>query len=62
MLLKVQSACVLGIDAQLIDVEVDLSPSSKHYYHVVGLPDTAIRESSERVRAAVRNCRFHFVT
>ena len=60
MLLKVQSACVQGIQAQLIDVEVDLSPSARHFYHVVGLPDTAIKESSERVRAAVRNCGFPF--
>ena len=47
---KVQSACVQGIQAQLIDVEADLSPSARHFYHVVGLPGTAIKESSARVR------------
>ncbi len=60
MLLKIQSACVFGIQAELIDVEVDLSPSKQHRYHVVGLPDTAIKESSERVRAAIRNCGYDF--
>ena len=58
MLLKVHSAFVLGIDAQMIDIEVDLSVSEKPQYHVVGLPDTAIKESGKRVQAAIRNCCF----
>ncbi len=58
MLLKVHSAYVLGIDAQMIDIEVDLSVSEKPQYHVVGLPDTAIKESGKRVQAAIRNCCF----
>ncbi|HSR67398.1 MAG TPA: YifB family Mg chelatase-like AAA ATPase [Acidobacteriota bacterium] len=60
MLLKIQSAYVEGIQAQLIDVEVDYSVSAKPRYHVVGLPDTAIRESGERVRAAIRNCGLYY--
>ena len=60
MLLKVHSASVLGIQAELIDIEVDLSVASKPSYHVVGLPDTAIKESGERVRAAIRNCGYSF--
>ncbi|GAB4254355.1 MAG: YifB family Mg chelatase-like AAA ATPase [Acidobacteriota bacterium] len=60
MLLKVTSASVLGIEAQLIDVEVDLSVGAKLQYHVVGLPDTAVKESGKRVEAAVRNCGFGF--
>ncbi|HSR51245.1 MAG TPA: YifB family Mg chelatase-like AAA ATPase [Acidobacteriota bacterium] len=60
MLLKIQSAYVEGIQAQLIDVEVDYSTSPKPRYHVVGLPDTAIRESGERVRAAIRNCGLYY--
>ena len=51
MLLKVQSASVLGIEAQIIDIEVDLSLHRGRKYHVVGLPDVAIKESGERVRA-----------
>ncbi|HUV12246.1 MAG TPA: YifB family Mg chelatase-like AAA ATPase, partial [Acidobacteriota bacterium] len=60
MLLKVHSAAVLGIDAQMIDVEVDLTVADRRYYHVVGLPDTAIKESGRRVLAAIRNCGFRF--
>jgi len=60
MLLKVTSASVLGIDAQLIDVEVDLSVGAGLHYHVVGLPDAAVKESGKRVQAAIRNCRFGF--
>ena len=60
MLLKIHSAAVLGIDAQMIDVEVDLTVADRRYYHVVGLPDTAIKESGRRVLAAIRNCGFKF--
>ena len=60
MLLKVHSASVLGIQAQMIDIEVDLSLRKDHGYHVVGLPDAAIKESGERVRAAIRNCGYEF--
>lgn len=60
MLLKVHSAAVLGIQSEMVDVEVDLTGSDKSYYHVVGLPDTAIKESGKRVRAAIRNCGFGF--
>ncbi len=60
MLLKVHSASVLGIQAEIIDVEVDISQSMRSRYHVVGLPDTAVKESGERVRAAICNCGFDF--
>ncbi len=54
MLAKVLSAAVVGLDGQLIEVEVDISgglPATT----VVGLPDTAVQESRERVRSAIRN-------
>ena len=60
MLLKVHSASVLGIQAQIIDIEVDLSLRLGQKYNVVGLPDAAIKESGERVRAAIRNCGYRF--
>ena len=60
MLMKVKSASVLGIQAQIIDVEVDLSVAAGFCYHVVGLPDTAIKESGKRVQAAIKNCGFAF--
>ncbi len=60
MLLKVQSASVLGVEAQIIDIEVDLSLRRGRKYHVVGLPDTAVKESGERVRAAIQNCGYEY--
>ena len=46
-----------GIDANLIDVEVDYSGtvSEQDHFHTVGLPDAAVRESRDRVRAAIKN-------
>src|SRR5208282_3424563 len=57
MLYKVLSAAVYGIDANLIDVEVDYSGvvSDQDHFHTVGLPDAAVRESRDRVRAAIKN-------
>ena len=58
MLFRVQSAAVFGIKAHMISVEVDLSSGDKLNLMTVGLPDTAVRESSQRVKAALRNCGF----
>lgn len=57
MLFKTLSAAVYGIDANLIDVEVDYSGvvSDQDHFHTVGLPDAAVRESRDRVRAAIKN-------
>ncbi len=54
MLAHVRSATVVGLDAVTVDVEVDVSPGIPTFA-VVGLPDTAVREARERVRAAIRN-------
>jgi magnesium chelatase family protein len=61
MLYKVLSAAVYGIDANLIDVEVDFSgaPTDKDVFHTVGLPDAAVRESRDRVRSAIKNSGFY---
>lgn len=59
MLAKVPSGAVLGIDGYPVYVEVDVSAGLPSF-EVVGLPDTAIRESRERVRAALRNSGFEF--
>jgi magnesium chelatase family protein len=58
MLYKTLSAAVYGIDASIIEVEVDLSGirTNEDHFHTVGLPDAAVRESRERVRAALKNC------
>ena len=57
MLYKTISAAVYGIDANLIEVEVDISPikSEDAHFMTVGLPDAAVRESRERVRSALKN-------
>ncbi|WP_284639007.1 YifB family Mg chelatase-like AAA ATPase [Paenibacillus silviterrae] len=56
---KVISACLHGVDGKLVEVEVDLS-NGLPVMNIVGLPDSAIKESMERVRAAVKNCGFTF--
>ena len=58
MLFKTFSAAVFGIDANIIEVEVDVSnvKTSEDRFHTVGLPDAAVRESRERIRAALKNC------
>ena len=60
MLFKTRSAAVYGIDAHLIDVEVDYSGVvlEKEIFSTVGLPDAAVRESRDRVRSAIRNSGF----
>ena len=59
MLAKIRSAAVLGLEAQPVDVEVDVSRGFASVT-LVGLPDAAVRESSERVRAAIRNSGYSF--
>jgi magnesium chelatase family protein len=60
MLFKTLSAAVFGIDAYLVEVEVDVIQATDGMFNVVGLPDNAVRESRERVRAALRNCGFEY--
>ena len=60
-LYKAHSAAVYGIDAHLIDVEVDLYPSgTARDFFMVGMPDTAVRESRERVKSALINSGFSY--
>jgi magnesium chelatase family protein len=58
MLYKTFSAAVYGIDANIIEVEVDVSgiKTNEDHFHTVDLPDAAVRESRDRVRSALRNC------
>ena len=65
MLFLTQSAAVYGIDALIVDIEVNLQPvkgeaDTSPTVLIVGLPDTAIRESRERIRAAITNSSFFF--
>ena len=54
MFAKAHGAATLGVDGLIIDVEVD-SAAGLPAFEIVGLPDTAVRESRERVRTAIRN-------
>ena len=60
MLFKARSAAVYGIDAHIIEVEVDFSgvKTEQEQFATVGLPDAAVRESRDRVRAAIKNSGF----
>lgn len=60
MLATVQSGAVVGLDALGVTVEVDFNPRAMPSFVIVGLADTAVQESRERVRAAVKNCGFEF--
>lgn len=54
MLAKVISCAVVGLEGAIVEVEVDISPGLPSFA-IVGLPDTAVQEAKERVRAAIRN-------
>ena len=59
MFSKVLSAAVLGIDAYIVEVESHLDQQLP-YFAIVGLPEGAVRESKERVSAAIKNSEFMF--
>lgn len=56
---KVFSAAPIGVDAHLVQVEVDISFGIPKF-DIVGLPDTAMRESSKRLGSAIKNSGFRF--
>ena len=55
MLFKTLGASVYGIDAYLVEGSADMNQ-----FNVVGLPDNAVKESRERIKAALKNCGFAF--
>jgi len=59
MLARVRSGALRGIDAIVVDVEVDVSSGLPHTT-TVGLPDGTVREASDRIRAALRNSGFEY--
>ncbi|MCL6603109.1 MAG: YifB family Mg chelatase-like AAA ATPase [Paenibacillus sp.] len=56
---KMHSACLYGIEGVMIGVEIDLA-NGLPQTNIIGLPDSAIREAVERVRAAVKNCGYRY--
>ena len=59
MLSKVNSCAVIGLDGSTVEIEVDISAGLPSFT-IVGLPDTAVQEARERVRAAIRNTGYDF--
>ncbi len=59
MLAKVLSAGLWGLEAHIIDIEVDIGGGLPQF-SIVGLPDATVRESRDRVRAALKNTGFKF--
>ncbi|MCK5533943.1 YifB family Mg chelatase-like AAA ATPase [bacterium] len=59
MFSNILSGAVLGVDGYLVTVEVDISPGLPSF-SIVGLPDTAVKESKNRVVAAIKNSGFNF--
>lgn len=59
MLARVHSAAVMGIDARVLDVEVDVSEGMP-CFNIVGLPDASVREARDRVRSALRSGGYPF--
>ncbi len=60
MLSRLLSATLIGIEAYPVEVEVDITSKGLPHFSLVGLPDTAVKESRDRVRAALKNTGFAF--
>ena len=59
MLARVLSCAIVGLDGALVEVEVDIAPGLPAFT-IVGLPDAAVQEAKDRVRAAIRNTGYQF--
>src|SRR5882672_10322832 len=59
MIAKIESACLIGMDAARVQVEVSLAKGMPSF-SIVGLPDASVREAKDRVVAAIRNTGFEF--
>lgn len=55
MLAKITSGATFGLNAKLVDVEVDIAEQGLPSFTIVGLPDKAVEESKDRVRSAIKN-------
>src|SRR4029079_3510267 len=59
-LFRTRAAAVYGIDAYLVDVEVDMYPGAAQNFITVWMPHTAVRESRERIKSALLNSGFGY--
>ena len=60
MIATVKSGAIVGIEAYLVQVEVDVASRGLPKFSIVGLPEVAVRESKERGRTAIINTGFLF--
>lgn len=61
MLSKVNSIALRGLEGYLIEVQVDIS-SGMPYWEIVGLPDMSVKEAKERVKTAIKNSGYEFLS
>ena len=61
MLATILSGAVMGVDAYIVKVEIDIADGLP-VFNTVGLPDSAVKESRDRVNAAIKNSGFYFPT
>lgn len=59
MIVKVTSCAIIGIESHSVEVEVDISPGLPQF-STVGLPDVSVKESKDRIRAAIKNSGYTF--
>lgn len=59
MIAEVKTCCLTGLDGHIVTVEADVSQGLPAF-DIVGLPDAAVKEARERVRAAIKNCGYEF--
>lgn len=57
MFARINSAATLGIEAYVVQAEVDITTRGTFYFSIVGLPDAAVKESKERVLTALKKFR-----
>ena len=61
MLSKVNSIALYGLNGYLVEVQVDIS-TGMPYWDVVGLPDISVKEAKERVKTAIKNSGYEFIS
>ena len=59
MVSKIQSIGLFGLEAYMVEAQADIS-SGQQAFDLVGLPDSAVRESRDRVRSAIKNCGYKY--
>ena len=57
MLSKVKSISLIGLEGNLIEIQVDISNGIPEF-EIVGLPDTSVKEAKKRIKTAIKNAKF----